>query len=377
MTQRPRLHCSQWDGVYTSDFTLESVQQHCWQVSESLRQQNAACLVAHDTRFLSGQYARYIYQFLIDHGVRASLCPVPAPIPAVYLALEQGRAQAALMVSAGNRPHWYNGLMFVSAVGDTAVQAAVPVPPGFTPGPFPPTAQLDSEQTQIDLRSPYLEFVRGIVDIELVRRSKLTVFVDPMNGTTSGYIPALLGDGAQTKAIEINRETDPLFGRQPPHPFETGVPRLRKLVRESDSHLGAALAADGRVISVTDSSGELVPPTELALLLAQYLARQYRQRGLVVVPLPENSAGLRQWEDASGLKVEAHAASSARIDELVAQDRNALLVGATAMGAITLGRFSSSADAVLVAMLLIEMVARGGGRIRVLLDELRERMSGQ
>src|SRR5262249_17462559 len=153
-----------------------------------------------------------------------------------------------------------------------------------------PPAQLDaSDSTQVDLRAPYLEMLRDSVDMDLVHRATLTVFVDPMNGATSGYIPAALGDGGQTKAIEINREIDPLFGRQAPQPAEAGLNRLRKLVKESDSHLGVALSADGRAISVADNVGEIVPMLDLTLLLAQYLQRQYRQRGAIVAPATEGA----------------------------------------------------------------------------------------
>jgi phosphomannomutase len=217
--------------------------------------------------------------------------------------------------------------------------------------------------------------LRDSVDMDQVRRATLTVFVDPMNGATSGYIPAALGDGGQTKAIEINREIDPLFGRQPPQPAEAGLNRLRKLVRESDSHLGVALSADGRAIGVADNLGEMVSLLDLTLLLAQYLNRQYRQRGSIVAPTPEGqhdaASGLRSWEDAFGLKVELSADPAARIAELLNQDRNSLLVGSTAAGEITLGRYSASPDAILVGLILLESVARAGVRLRALLDDMK------
>src|SRR6266542_4348728 len=178
-----------------------------------------------------------------------------------------------------------------------------------------PAPQLDTtDRTQVDLRGPYLESLRDAIDIDLIRRATLTVFVDPMNGTTSGYIPAAIGEGGQTKAIEINRELDPLFGRQSPQPSGSGLNRLRKLVKESDSHLGVALSADGRAISVVDSVGELVAPLDLTRLLASYLSRQHRQRGLVVGPLPREGepASLRAWADEAGLKVELLADPAAR-----------------------------------------------------------------
>jgi phosphomannomutase len=140
-----------------------------------------------------------------------------------------------------------------------------------------------------------------------------------------------------------------------------------------------AIAADGRALSVADNLGEIVPPLDLALLLARYLNRQHRQRGVIVAPLPPESsstgstdpAGLRAWEDSTGLKVELLAEPAARIAEQVAQDRNGLLVGVTSAGEITLGRYADTPDATLVALVLIEMVARFGSKLRALVDEAK------
>jgi phosphomannomutase len=379
MSQRPRLNRHQWEGIYTADFTLDGVRRRCRWLAEALVGRKWSCLVAHDTRFMAAQFARYAYRSLESQGVTVSFCPIPAPFPAVELALEQKRADVALILSAGNRPFWYNGMIVLAPPTERSLLEGGVLPPDGAepPIPFPP-AQLDgSERTQIDLRAPYLETLRGAVDIDLIRRATLTVFVDPMNGTTSGYIPAALGEGGQTKAIEINRETDPLFSRQPPQPTEAGLNRLRKLVKESESHLGVALSADGRAISVADNTGEVVSPLDLTLLLANYLSRQYRQRGAIVAPAPADAGeppGLRAWEDAAGLKVELAADPAARIAELLGQDRNSLLVGATAAGELTLGRYAASPDAALAALLLIEISARFGSKLRALVDEVRGKM---
>jgi phosphomannomutase len=375
MPPRPRVNRFDWEGVFSADFTLSSFQRRCQRVAEELLARKWSCLIAHDTRFMAGQFARYAFYSLAQYGARVSYCPTPAPFPAIELALAQRRADAALIVSAGNRPFWYNGLIVLAPLDASPLEGdpSAAQPPASLP--FPPPALDASDNTQVDLRAPYTEMLRDSVDMDLIQRATLTVFVDPMNGATSGYIPATLGEGGQTKAIEINRETDPLFGRQPLEPAEAALNRLRKLVKESDSHLGVALAADGRAIGVADNMGEIVPPLDLTLLLAQYLNHQYRQRGAVVAPAPDSAsdapASIRAWEDATGLKVELSSDPAARIAELLNQDRNSLLVGTTAAGEVTLGRYSGAPDATLVALVLIERVARAGSRLRTLLDDMK------
>jgi phosphomannomutase len=356
MGQRQRLSRQYWDGVFSADFTLDGVRRRCAQLGQLLLQNRWSCLIGHDTRFMANQFARYAFRELEAQGVAVSFCPNPAPFPSVELALDQRKADAALLVSARNQPFWHNGLVLLTPPTDQLPLLLDPAAPWpvVAGQPFPGAPLEPGERTEVDLRAPYLEALRGAIDVELIRHSTLTVFVDPMNGTTSGYVPAALGDGGQTKAIEINR--------------------LRKLVRESDSHLGVALSADGRAIGAADNAGELVGPHDLALLLADYLSREYRQRGLVIMPQPNDAvdvAALRAWEASSGLKIEFAADPAARIVELLAQDRNSLLVGATAGGEVTLGRYGSSPDALLVALLLIEIVARFGNKLRPLMEQVK------
>jgi len=378
MSQRQRLIRQQWEGIYTADFSLDGIQRRCFQLAQTLLAHKWSCLIAHDTRFMGGQFARYAYRSLETQHVPVFYCPNPAPLPSVELALDQRKADTALLVSAGNQPYWYNGMITITPPTDRLLLDVDLATPAFDDPAlqFPPPQLDTTERTQVDLRAPYLDSLRDAIDIDLIRRATLTIFVDPMNGTTSGYIPAAIGDGGQTKAIEINRETDPLFGRQPPQPAEAGLNRLRKLLKESDSHLGVALSADGRALCAADNTGELVAPHDLALLLADYLSREYRQRGAIILAQPADGAdltGLRNWEAASGLRVEVVANPAARIAEVLGQDRNGLLVGATATGEVTLGRYGASPDATLVALLLIEISARFGSKLRTLVEGVKKK----
>jgi phosphomannomutase len=279
------------------------------------------------------------------------------------------------VISAGNRPYWFGGLIALAPASDPPLFATFePAAPSGDPAPpFPPLPPENGAPGQIDLRGPYLDSLREWVEIEAIRRAPLTMFVDAMNGTTSGYIPAALGEGTQAKAIEINRETDALFGRQTPQPAEVGLQRLRKLVKESDSHMGVAISADGRAVAVADHTGELVPALDLALLLAQYLSSQHRQRGLVIAPAgaAEPAGGLKSWGEAVGLRVELATDPAARIAEVTERDRGSLLVGVTASGEVTMGRYGAAPDGTLAALVLAEVIARYGDKLRPLVEKAK------
>jgi phosphomannomutase len=156
---------------------------------------------------------------------------------------------------------------------------------------------------------------------------------------------------------------------------------LKKLVRESDSHLGLAISADGTALALVDKQGEQLDPAETALLLAAYLARQYRQRGPLVIPAPAPEtplAGLPRisaWEEAYGLRIEGLSDPALRLGELIQSERATPLLGATATGELIIGRFARYPDAVLAGLLCAEMVARSGGSLRALIDAQREQLT--
>ncbi|MGB9754468.1 MAG: phosphoglucomutase [Roseiflexus castenholzii] len=355
-----------WEGVVAADFTLGAVRRRYPALADLLNARGWSCLVAYDTRFLSAQIAADCYQGLRALGARVVLSSTPLPRPAVDVALDQGVADCAVIVSAGNRDYWSNGLIIIAPA-----PGLDPFVDGDLPAECPPFPSEPSDADVIDVRRMYIESLRQTVDIDLARQTSLTIFVDAMNGTTGGIIPATLGDGAQTKTIEINREADAWFGRQAPHPHTASLVRLRKLVRESDSHLGVALSADGRALGVVDNDGELAPHLDIALLLAQYLNRQYRWRGLVIVPAPAASAAwVRAWEAQTGLSVEFAERSATRIAE--ARAAHQLLIGVTEDGQPTFGRNGGIGDAPLAALLLIELVARRNVKLRVLREKLRQ-----
>jgi len=376
MSVRYRPYAQVWEAVVAADFTLDQVRRRGVAIAGQLVERGLSCLVAYDTRFMGSLFARDLVTLLQMQGVRAWVAAAPAPLPAVYHALDQRVADTALCVSAGNRTYYVNGLVLLADASGLSLEPAGVAPPSL---PFPPAGDPPAEQV-VDVRELYLKALRDVVEIDLIRRTSMTIFVDAMNGAGAGIFPALLGESGQTRAIEINREHDPLFARVLPAPLENSLNRLKKLVRESDSHLGLAISADGTAMALIDKHGEQLDPAETGMLLAAYLARQHRQRGTVVVPAPAagtplaGPAHLTAWEDATGLKIEVAADPEARLTKLVERDRLLPVLAATADGQFMLGRYARYPDGILAGLLCAEMVARSGGNLRDLIDAQRKQL---
>jgi phosphomannomutase len=389
-----------WEGIFATDFTLEQVRRCGEHLGQALAGQGKTCLVAYDNRFMSDLFARDLYQYLEQQGIAVVLGAMSAPLPAIYHALRQGQADCALVVSACNKPYWYNGLVFFRP-DDLAISLFPdnnhPIQHNAFP-PFPPAmgslaragakGKEPKEQNEpLDLRRSYLDVLLEQIDEDSIRRSTMTIFVDSMHGTTAGYIPAIIGEQSQTMAIEINREIDPLFNKFTPLPAATSLTRLRKLVRESDSHLGLAFSADGTALGVVDKSGEPVEQIDVVLLLTDYLVRQYRQKGVVIAPAlgSEHSedddddtltmSGLEAWGQSLGIRMQFSSNPSEHIAEMLRNTPQDLLIGCTPEGGITVGQYSNYPDALLSGLLIVEMVARSGGNLQTHLNQIRKSLN--
>lgn len=214
--RRPLLQA--WEAAYTAELTLDQLRRRAATVGAALAGQRARCLIAFDTRFLANLLAQTLAHDLAAQGVSVMLAGAPAPLPAIHHALDRKQADCALYVSARNRPYYMGGLILIAdeKSGLSIDPSPDPLPSPEFPPPSPP-------QETVDLRAPYLDALRSVIDLDAIRRLPMTFFIDAMAGTTAGMATALLGEGGQTRAIEINRDPDPLFARGAPQPFEAKV----------------------------------------------------------------------------------------------------------------------------------------------------------
>lgn len=367
--RRPLLQA--WEAAYTAELTLDQLRRRAATVGAALAGQRARCLIAFDTRFLANLLAQTLAHDLAAQGVSVMLAGAPAPLPAIHHALDRKQADCALYVSARNRPYYMGGLILIAdeKSGLSIDPSPDPLPSLEFPPPSPP-------QETVDLRAPYLDALRSVIDLDAIRRLPMTFFIDAMAGTTAGMATALLGEGGQTRAIEINRDPDPLFARGAPQPFEASLNRLRKLVRESDSHLGLALSGDGTALAVVDPTGEVLDPFEVSLLLGGHLATHHRQRGLVLAPPPAPNGPLRAhpkhltaWQEVTGMKLEL-------VSDGLHLERQPV-VAMTATGEVALSRWSGCPDGLLAGLFLCEAVSRSNGGLRALCAALRAQFGAQ
>jgi phosphomannomutase len=188
---------------------------------------------------------------------------------------------AGAMFTASHNPAQYNGIKMCRAnavaIGqDTGLaeigrRASVLLADGLPP------AEVAGTVEQVDLLTPYAEYLRGLVDLSQVRR--LRVVVDAGNGMGGYTVPAVLGDAAlpalPLDIVPLYFELDGSFPNHEANPLEpANLVDLQRAVVAEGADIGLAFDGDADRCFVVDAAGNAVSPSTItALVAARELAK--------------------------------------------------------------------------------------------------------
>jgi phosphomannomutase len=274
-----------WRGRIADDFTFTNLRLVTQALVEYLFKNNLASqgiAVGYDNRFQSEHFARAAAEICSGAGIETILCEHPVPSPALSLTVKKMGLGAGIMITASHNPAPWNGFKIKEKFGGSA---------------FPETTQavennLKSElsirpsSNKIKMFDPdpiYLEELKSLVDLDLIRSHQLKIIVDPMFGSGAGYLRKLGLD-----AIEIRGQRDPLFGGINPEPLplnlEESFSFTRDLALKYADELTACIVLDGDAdrIAAIDGSGRFITTHNIFCLLLRHLYLHRRLSGKVV-----------------------------------------------------------------------------------------------
>lgn len=229
--------------------------------TEALEAHDSTVMVARDTR----PSGKGLSAALIE-GLRASGCDVvdlgEAPTPLLYYAAQASEGTAGVMVTASHNPAEYNGLKVIIrgvTLGGERIQA---LRRRILEGTL---AVGDGSCAQDDLTADYI----GQIEQDVAIARNLRLVVDCGNGAASLVAPELyrtLG----CDVVELNCDPAAGFpnGRVPDPARPECMAELAERVVAEGADLGLAFDADGDRLGVVDSSGKIIWPDRLLMLLA-------------------------------------------------------------------------------------------------------------
>ena len=179
------------------------------------------------------------------------------------------------MFTASHNPAQYNGIKMCRAnavaIGlDTGLRDIRERAGGYLDSGIA-AAESAVDVEQVDLLTPYAEYLRGLVDLSGIR--PLKVVVDAGNGMGGYTVPAVLGDtrlpALPLTIVPLYFELDGSFPNHEANPLEpANLVDLQRRVVEVGADIGLAFDGDADRCFVVDADGAPVSPSAITALVA-------------------------------------------------------------------------------------------------------------
>ena len=355
-----------WRAVIADDFTYDNLRRVADAAGRVFAEDTPGGLivVGYDTRFEAGSFARAAAEVLAGHGLRVRVSDRYLPTPALCWGVaHDDEASGGVMLTASHNPSPYLGFKLRMADGGASpvdfterVEAAL-------------RDELPDARGQyetVDLVTPYLAALRGMVDADAIAAAGLRVAIDPLYGAGQSYLAETLRS-LGVEVTEIHDQLNPGFGGLHPEPIPPHIDELRALVRSGGFDAGFITDGDADRIGAADEHGEFVNPHRIICLVARHLAEDKGQTGRIVKTL-STSVLVDRLARHLGLETVTTPVGFKWIyEEMVAGD---VLLGGEESGGIGIPGHVRERDGLLMALMLTEMMAQKSRSLGGLVEDL-------
>ncbi len=386
-----------WRGIIAREFTFDNVAR----VGEALvahlrdprrsqgriytdwrspfRPAERGVVIGYDTRFLSEEFALHFARVVQSRGVPVVVSGAVVPTPALSYAVVDRAAAVGVMVTSSHNPATYNGIKIKAEYGGSAPQEITDSIEARLPA-SPPAAPRSADPIErVDLRTPYMNRIRELMDRERLTSSRIHAVVDSMYGSAAGYVAELLRE-AGVPYTQIRGRRDPLFGGKKPEPLVENLIPLRAVLRSRaasgarERTIGVITDGDGDRIAAMDEKGGFIDPHGTYALILRYLVEERGLRGAVVVSFNLTDL-VRRMCAAYGLEViEVPIGFKYAVEQILKRD---VLMAGEESGSLALRGHIPERDGVLWSILLCEILATSKRPASDLVLDLHRRFGPQ
>ena len=349
----------------TADFFLKLG----WAVGSVLAQKKSktSVIIGKDTRASGYLFESALEAGFLSAGVDVGLLG-PMPTPAIAYLTQTYNANAGVVISASHNHFQDNGVKFFSAKGfklSTEDQNAIEKKLDE------PMQSVGSESIGKAVRHEqslgrYIDSCKSTFD-RSVDLSSLNIVIDCANGATYHIAENVFSElGANTTIIHnqpdgfnINLDCG-----------ATDTKNLQQVVLESKADLGIAFDGDGDRLMMIDKNGELVDGDELVFIVAKAWHEQGRLTSNTVVGTKMTNLGARHGYRDLGINfIEADVGDRFVMEQM--QSNNSILGGEGSGHIICLDK-TTSGDAIIAALQVLEAIAKPGKTLAGLKSEMQK-----
>jgi phosphomannomutase len=288
-----------WRARVAEDFTFENVRRCADGVARYVverGQQAKGVVIAYDRRFASEHFAQATAEVLMARDIPVAISRTAVPTQMCSFEVMERGAAAGIVITASHNPWTDNGFKVKAPTGAAAgpeilsvLEAAIADNGGraIERRPFA-DAEAAGLVEWFDPFPGYERFVRRTLDLDELKAADLSVLVEPLYGSGSGWIPRLL-EGGRIRVTEIHNERNPYFGGVNPEPIRPHIDEALARIAGGGFDLGLLLDGDADRAGAADERGTFLHQLEVTGLLMYYLAEHRGLREPVVVSVNNTS----------------------------------------------------------------------------------------
>ncbi|MBU0570483.1 MAG: phosphoglucomutase/phosphomannomutase family protein [Candidatus Omnitrophica bacterium] len=369
-----------WRAIISEDFTFENVAIVAQAIADFLRSKKdpiyrkRKIVVGYDTRFLSDKYAEITARVLAANGIKTVLSDEPCPTPAVSYYIKKYKLTGGVMITASHNPPAYNGVKYKGYFGGSAGSDIIDAIEARlykkSVKDMPLEEAVGKGKVIVkDIISPQLDFIKKYADMKKLKKGKLKVLVDSMNGAGGTYLGEILKNTG-IKVDYMYAERNPGFHGRAPEPNVKHLKELICRVKKGKYDLGVATDGDADRVAIVDARGAILTGHKVMALLLKHLVENRKMRGGVIQTVCGTGLINKMCRE-YGLKIYETPVGFKYICDLMY--KNNILLGGEETGGIGFKNYIPERDGFLSALLMMELVISEKKPLKNIVAELNKK----
>ena len=333
--------------------------------------QDGKILIARDSRKSGEKILSTILQIILLSGRKIENCGI-VPTPTLQYAVQSTNAIAGIMITASHNPSEWNGIKFIDKDGCFFNQKQITrilqlKNKFFNQNNFNYKLLKNDYRDNNSLIDNHIKKILEIsfINFSKIKKRKLKIAVDAVNGAASKALPNLLKD-VGCDVVELNCETSGEFNRGT-EPIPQNLNLLSSVVLNDKCDIGFATDPDGDRLAVVDNNGNPIGEEYTLVLALKYFLESTNYKNPIVTNL---STTLAVDKIAIQNKVEVIRSKVGEINVVEMMKKHQSSFGGEGNGGVIFGDIHLGRDSLVASILIIALLSNSFTSISDLMKTL-------
>lgn len=333
--------------------------------------QDGKILIARDSRISGEKILSTILQIILLSGRKIENCGI-VPTPTLQYAVQSTNAIAGIMITASHNPTEWNGIKFIDKDGCFFNQKQITrilqlKNKFFNQNNFNYKLLKNDYRDNNSLIDNHIKKILEIsfINFSKIKKRKLKIAVDAVNGAASKALPNLLKD-IGCDVVELNCETSGEFNRGT-EPIPQNLNLLSNVVVNDKCDIGFATDPDGDRLAVVDNNGNPIGEEYTLVLALKYFLESTNYKNPIVTNL---STTLAVDKIAIQNKVEVIRSKVGEINVVEMMKKHQSSFGGEGNGGVIFGDIHLGRDSLVASILIIALLSNSFTSISDLMKTL-------